>query len=246
LTSVNRIRTSNRTYRVRISKKKNLSFSKEMFFNFFNFMKWRRLRASSLFASSVLMSTLSLFRYCLFSFSSSPFSISWSFSSSFSVSFSVSSSVWGWIDSMNSERCLWIHLIWQSCLHLNAFELRELSQRWIFKRLFFRSWNFHLSMILHLQISLKILHVLRQSSSIFRSRRTTAWSYHLWFSYTKKRINDFDLKISFESTISQQSVSINSQSTVILSSMWMNVFDQQTFFFVHAILEFCESKAVRW
>jgi hypothetical protein len=184
-----------------------------------------------------------------------PFS---SFSSPSSVSSSASSSVtsfpvWGWIDSMNSERCLWIHLIiWQSCLHLNAFELRELSQCWIFKRAFFRSWNnffhlhismiLHLQTILHLQISMK--NVLRQSSSIFRSRRTTAWSYHLWFSYTKKRINDFDLKISFESTINQQSVSVNnqSQSTVILSSMWMNVFDQQTFFFVHAILNFVRAR----
>ncbi len=223
-----------------------------MFFNFFNFMKWRRLKTSSLLASSVLVSTLSLFRYCLISFSS--FSISWSLllSFSFSVSFSVSSfSAWGWIDSMNSERCLWIHLIiWQSCLHLNAFELRRLSQRWIFKRAFFRSWNnffhLHINMTLHLQISMKILHVLRQSSSIFRSRRTIAWSYHLWFSYTKKRINDFYLKISFESInskiISQQSVSINShlifnvnarlQSTNIL----LRTFDS----------EFCESKTIRW
>jgi hypothetical protein len=119
---------------------------------------------------------------------------------------------------MNSKRCLWIHFVWHHRLHLNAFELRELSQRWIFKRSFFRSWNnfFHLhinmilhlqiNMTLHLQISMKILHVLRQSSSIFRSRRTISRSYHFWFSHAKKRINDFDLMNSFEFVNSTHSI----------------------------------------
>jgi hypothetical protein len=181
------------------SRKKKLFFSKEMFFNFFNFMKWRRLKTSSFLASSVLVFTLSLFRYCL-----SSFSFSWSFSLSVSSSFFVRD----WISSMNSKHWLRIHhLIWQCRLHQHTFELRELSQCWIFKRLLFRSWNnfFHVNMILHFHICMKILHILRHSSSILRSRRTITWSYHLWFSYTKKKINDVNLKISFEfinSTIS--------------------------------------------
>jgi hypothetical protein len=41
---------------------------------------------------------------------------------------------------MNSERCLWIHLIiLRSRLQLHAFKLRGLSQCWIVERLFFRS-----------------------------------------------------------------------------------------------------------
>ncbi len=177
------------TLLIEFASRKKLLFSKEkFFFQLFNLMKRRRLRAFLLLASSVLMSILSLFWYCLFSFSS--FSFSWSLSLFVSFSVSLSSSARDWINSMNSKRCLWIHLIWHHRLHLNTFELRELSQRWIFKRSFSRSWsNFfhlhinmiihlHISMILHLQISMKILHVLRQSSSIFCSRRTISWSYH--------------------------------------------------------------------
>ncbi len=155
-------------------------------------MKWSRLRAFSLLASSVLVYLLSLFRQCCLlsssiSISSSSISISISFSSSFSLR--------GWICSMNSQLCYRIHhlIMYESHFNLNAFESRECSQCWIFERLFFcsRSNSLHLH---HFRISmmlyLHLLHVLRRSSPIFRSRKTIAWSYHLRFLYDKKRIND--------------------------------------------------------
>jgi hypothetical protein len=101
------IEISNSFYRVRISKKKKLSFSKskeKLFSQLFNFMKWSRLTSSLFLTSSVLVFRLSLFWYCLSSFSS--FSFSWSFSLSVSFSFSHSFSVRDWISSMNNKRCL--------------------------------------------------------------------------------------------------------------------------------------------
>jgi hypothetical protein len=122
------IRTSNPAYRVRISRKKKKSlFERKVFFQLFNFMKWNRLRTSSFLASSVLMSILSLFRYCLSSFSSFSFFSFLSFSSfPFSFSFSSSFPAWDWISSMNSERRLHIHhLIRRSRLYQHAFESRK-------------------------------------------------------------------------------------------------------------------------
>jgi hypothetical protein len=90
--------------------KKETSLSKEKLFSqLFNFMKWSRLTSFLLLTSFVLMSKLSLFQYCLFSFSS--FSFSWSFSFSVSFSVSFSSSTRDWISSINNKRYLWIHLI---------------------------------------------------------------------------------------------------------------------------------------
>jgi hypothetical protein len=126
---------------------------------------------------------------------------------------------------MNSKHCLRIdHLIRHNRLHLHAFELRKLSQCWVFERLFFCSNSLHLhffriSMMLH-------LHVFRRSSSIFRFRETIAWSYHLEFLNSKKRINDFYLMISFKFTKSIRNSDFNSKR--ILSSMRMNILNQQT------------------
>jgi hypothetical protein len=113
---------------------------------------------------------------------------------------------------MNSKHCFRIHrLIWQSRLHLHAFELRELSSCWIFERSFSCSSLLHLriSMRIHLRISMKIhlrinmihlhlLQVLRRWSSIFRFEETIAWSYDLRILYNEKRINWKN--ISVEST----------------------------------------------
>jgi hypothetical protein len=152
-------------------------------------MKRNRLRTSSLLASFVLVFILSLFRYCLFSFSS--FSSSFSFSRSFLISVSSSFSVRDWISSMNSKHCLRIHhFIRRNRLYLNAFELRECLQCWIFERSFSCSDNLHhfcINMMFHLHFHLRIL---RRSSSIFRFRKTIAWFYHLWFLYVKKKFDD--------------------------------------------------------
>ncbi len=130
-------------------------------------MKWRRLKAFSLLASSVLMYLLSFFRHCrLFSFSISSFSISWSLS--FSLSFSSSLSARDRIDSMNSERCLWINnLILHNRLYLYTFKLREHSQCWVIERLFFCS-NLHFRINMNIfYLSHVLHHVLHRSSSIF-------------------------------------------------------------------------------
>ncbi len=183
-------------------------------------MKRSRLRASSLLASSVLVSILSLFRYCLPSFSS--FSSSFPSSRSFSIPASFSFSARDWISSMNSKHCLRIHhLIRRSRLHLNAFELRECSQCWIFERSFFCSDNLHhfrINMMLHLHLHLRIL---RRSSSIFRFRETIAWSYHFWFLYVKKKFDDWrnDFIKSEKTSLIR---TINSE-ILQLSSMKMNI-----------------------
>ncbi len=183
-----------------LEKKTSLFERKVFFFNFFNFfnlMKRKRLTTSSHLTSSVLVYLLNLFWHCLFSFSISSSSSWWSlsFSVSLFVSLSVSFSVRDWISSMNSKHCLRIYnFIWHNRLHLHAFKLRKLSQCWIIERLFFRDDdNF-----LHFHINMMILHVLRHSSSVFRIWRSIARFYYLWFSYTKKRIDDFDLLNSFE------------------------------------------------
>ncbi len=153
--------------------KKKLSFSKEKFcFQLFNFMKWKRLRSSSHLTSSVLVSKLSLFRYCLFSISSFSFSF---FPFSFSFSFPSSFSAWGWISSMNSVFYLRInHLVMSNRhLHLNAFKSRESSCCQVLKSLF--SFIKHLN-ILHLHI-LRILWL----SSVFCFLRTITRSCNLWF-----------------------------------------------------------------
>jgi hypothetical protein len=67
--------------------------------------------------------------------------------------------------------------------------LREHSQCWVFKRLFFCSD----SNLLHIRINMKILHVLRRGTSVFRIRWSIARSYYLWFSHAKKRIDDLNL-----------------------------------------------------
>jgi hypothetical protein len=184
--------------------KKNFSSRKKSFFSqLFNLMKWSRLTSSLFLASFVLVSILSLFEYCLSSFSSSLFS--WSFSSSVSSSFSFPSSVRDWISLMNSKHCFRIHrLIWQSRLHLHAFELRELSSCWIFERSFSCSSLLHLciSMKIYLRISmihLHLLQVLRRWSSIFRFEETIAWSYDLRILYNEKRINWKNISVEFTS-----------------------------------------------
>ncbi len=113
------------------------------------------------------------------------------------VLLSFTFSVRDWISSKNSKHCSRVHhLIWHNRLHLHAFESRELTQCKVFERLFFCSCScskslhqslrhFRINMMLHL------LHVLCRSSSIFRFERTIARSYHLWFLYDKKRIQDF-------------------------------------------------------
>jgi hypothetical protein len=149
-------------------------------------MKWSRLTSFLLLALFVLMFILSLFWYCLSSFSL--FSFSWLFSSFVSSSFWSSFSVRDWISSMNSKHCFRIHrLIWHSRLYLHAFELRELSPRWVFEH------SFSCSNLLHFRINMKIrlhLHLhLRRWSSIFCFERTIAWSYDLRILYDEKRIN---------------------------------------------------------
>jgi hypothetical protein len=155
--------------------KKKLFFSKEkFFFQLFNFMKWRRLRSSSHLTSSVLISKLSLFRYCLSSISSfsSPF---FPFPSSFPSPSPSPFPAWDWISSMNSVFYLRInHLVMSSRhLHLNAFKSREFSCCRVLKSLF--------SSIKHLNIlHLHILRILRLSS-VFCFLRTITRSCNLWF-----------------------------------------------------------------
>jgi hypothetical protein len=158
-----------------------------------------------LLASFVLVFILNLFRYCLLSFSSFSFSFSFSFSWSLSSSVSFSFSVRSWISSMKNKRCLWIHFIWHHRLHLNAFELRKCSQCWIFERLFFcnKLHHFRINIMIHLHLHLRILRILRRSSSIFRFRKTIAWFYHLWFLYVEKKFDDWRNDfIKFERTFS--------------------------------------------
>jgi hypothetical protein len=116
----------------------------------------------------------------LFSISSFSFSFFSFFSSlSSSFSFSVTFSAWGWISSMNSERCFRIHhLIWHSRLYKHAFESRWLSSYWVFKCSFSRSCRNLLHLRINMRDRIHQLHLLW--SSILRSRETIARSYYLW------------------------------------------------------------------
>ncbi len=217
-------------------------------------MKRSRVRSSSLLASFVLVFILSLFRYCLSSLSSFPSSFFFSSSFSWSLSFYVSFSVRDWISSMNSKHCLRIdHLIRHNRLHLHAFELRELSQCWVFERLFFCSNSFHfhhfcINMMLHFhlhrfRINMMLhIHVFRRSSSIFRSQETIAWSYHLELLNSKKRINDVYLMIFFKFTKSVRNSLI--RTNLIFNE---NEHSQSADCLSHIVVsEFCESMTILW